>query len=159
VTDELIEPQEWVSRALIDWSLKKPTLTYARMYDSDYDSVANFDDPAWIERIHGISPAGLPMRGDRIDTSHNPGRRVLRRGGNSYIEAVAAEMWLGPEFWARTGADRAAVMAAASWLAKLEVLTGDVVYVQAQDKPFTTGVGHEDEFQDRLRALLFPASI
>jgi hypothetical protein len=41
-----------------------------------------------------------------VDTSKNPGRRVLREG---FIEAIGSPMWLGDLFWGLTGASKDAL--------------------------------------------------
>lgn len=131
----------------------------AWVYDSDFDHWQNADDP--IEYLgedrscEGLpmKPNGLPypLEGMIIDTSRNPGRRVLRRG---YVEAVGAVMWLGEQFWRVTGTRKADVVAQ-HWL-WCEELPSGVLRVQVSEDMFTAAGGTEGDKQDRLRALLFP---
>ncbi len=91
-----------------------------------------------------------------IDISKHPGRMLFRVG---YIEAISAQMWLGPHFWAATGARKEEVLAAAEWLLEVKQLPGDVLYLEALDVPFSSAEGHEAELQNKLQALLFPRSV
>jgi len=133
----------------------------ARVYDHEFEYWENASDPREYISV-GRSYVGLPMKSNGlpcplkqmlIDTSANPGRRVLRQG---YVEAVGAVMWLGEQFWALTGARKKDVLCA-KWL-KCEEMPHGVVRVQAADEPFTTSEGSAGELQHRLRALLFPQS-
>lgn len=102
--------------------------------------------------------ASLPMKSNDlpppldqmiVDTSRNPGRRVLRDG---YVEAVGHRMWLGPEYFVRVpGADRDGIRNA-DWL-KVTELEGGVMEVTAAPEPFTDD--STADLQDRLRKLLF----
>ncbi len=96
---------------------------------------------------------GLPFPLERtiLDTSANPGRRILRAG---YIEAVGAVMWLGERFWAVTGADRK--QAESMPLMHASVLTNGVMRLQAAEGCFATGDGPSGALQSELRSLLFP---
>lgn len=148
------------------WTWTEPfahseTFRCARLYDHGYEYWQNTHDPLQYESV-GRSYAGLPMKSNGlpfpleqqiIDTSQNPGRRVLRDG---YVEAVGSVMWLGEQFWPLTGARKQAVLAA-NWL-QCEQLPNGVLRVQAADAPFTTAEGASGELQDRLRSLLFPQS-
>ena len=94
----------------------------------------------------------FPLEQQVVDTSRNPGRRVLRQG---YVEAIGHRMWLGPEYFARVpGADRDAIVNA-GWL---QVTEGDngILEIVASDEPFTDE-GAAD-IQNRLRRLLFPTT-
>lgn len=132
-----------------------------RLYDHEYDYWQNAHDLLQYKSV-GRSYAGLPMKSNGlpypleqqiIDTSRNPGRRILRQG---YVEAVGAVMWLGEQFWPLTGANKQEVLAA-DWL-KCEERPRGVLRVQAADTPFTTAEGASGDLQDRLRSLLFPQS-
>jgi hypothetical protein len=94
---------------------------------------------------------GLPYPLERtvVDTSENPGRRILCNG---YIEAVGALMWLGEPFWPRTGADRKQVEDVA-WL-RVSNPTPAITRVQTAERCFTSATG---VLQVKLRSLLFPA--
>jgi hypothetical protein len=124
-------------------------------FDNIYLNSQTMDDPAWFEGKQLPLP-DLPTVRDRfgrtvLDTSRNPGRRVIRDG---YIEVVSALMWLGRPFWKLSGASRKRVLAQ-SWL-KCRELPNDVLQIQAWDAPFTSAEGEQGEIQVRLRELLFP---
>jgi hypothetical protein len=111
------------------WSTDK-AFRNARLFDEEYDFWQNAEDPLQYE-VRGRSYKGLPMRPNGlpppveqlvIDTSRNPGRRVLRDG---FIEAVGCPMWLGEGFWSITGANREAICAE-RWL-RCETRPGNVV--------------------------------
>lgn len=92
-----------------------------------------------------------PLEQQVIDTSKNPGRFKMCQG---YIEVAASPMWLGEDFWARTGADR-------SILDTIEGLNirqdGNLLRLAFPDTPFTS----EDtsDQQNALRSALFPEQI
>lgn len=81
----------------------------AWIYDSEYNYWQNADDLLEYRtagrEFHDLPliSNGLPypLAQQIVDTSRNPGRRVIFDG---YIEAVGAEMWIGEEFIKRTGA-------------------------------------------------------
>jgi hypothetical protein len=141
--------------------LRDDAFRVARFYDAAYEFWQNAEDPLEYEAT-GRSFAHLPMRSNGlpppleqlvIDTSRNPGRRVLRHG---FIEAVSALMWLGPSFWLATGAKKD-TLRAQSWL-RCDELPGGVVRIKAAEAPFTEGTGEPGRVQERLRSLLFPGS-
>jgi hypothetical protein len=127
----------------------------AFVYDKSYFKQQLIDDPEWFA-YKGIPCPNLPRKmnvmGQTIlDTSGNPGRRVIREG---YVEFVCALMWLGRPFWKLSGANRKTVLAQ-PWL-KCKEMPNDVLQVQAWNKPFTSAEGEEGEIQNRLRDLFFP---
>lgn len=133
----------------------------ARLFDEEYDFWQNAEDPLEY-RTEGRSYEGLPMRSNGlpppleqmvIDTSRNPGRRVLRRG---FIEAVGCPMWLGQDFWSITGGSRDTVCAQ-GWL-HCETLPNGVARIKAAQAPFSTAEGEQGEIQERLRRTLYPVS-
>jgi len=95
-----------------------------------------------------------PLEQTIIDTSRNPGRRVIRQG---FHEVVGAVMWLGEPFWRLTGADREAVEHA-DWL-QITYSTANVVRIQAAEECFTSQEGSSKNLQERLRSLLFPGIV
>lgn len=144
------------ARLMVAWG---PMIT-GRLFVPEYDDWQNAADPLLFKSA-GKDIAELPMRSNGlpfpldqmiVDTSHNPGRRILRNG---FIEALGHRMWLGAEFFRRVpGADRAAILAA-EWLRPVQQPDG-VVEITASDAPF-----HDDssaQLQERLRSLLFPMS-
>lgn len=137
------------------------TFRSARLFDHEYEYWQNAYDPLQYDSV-GRSYDGFPMKSNGlpfpleqqiIDTSQNPGRRVLRDG---YVEAVGSVMWLGDQFWPLTGASKQAVLAA-DWL-QCEKISHGILRIQAAEMPFTTAEGASGELQDRLRSLLFPKS-
>lgn len=132
----------------------------ARSYDANYDHWQNAEDPL-VYRAAGRSMDGLPMKSNGlpfpleqqvVDTSRNPGRRVLRQG---YVEAIGHRMWLGPEYFARVpGADREAIKNA-DWLQVTEMENGPLEIIAAAE-PFVDD--STADLQDRLRKLLFPTT-
>lgn len=125
----------------------------------EYDFWQNAQDPLQYT-ARGKSFEQLPKRSNGlpyplertiIDTSHNPGRKLLRGG---YYEVVGALMWLGEPFWQLTGASKMETRRAAS----LQVvdLSPEVLKIEAAPRLFTTDQGSSGELQQRLRSRLFP---
>lgn len=132
----------------------------ARLVDCCFDYWQNAEDPLQY-RAAGRPVDGLPMKSNNlpppldqmiVDTSRNPGRRVLRDG---YVEAVGHRMWIGPEFFRRVpGASREAV-ASAPWLRVSEHPSGILETVASDDLFVDTSTA---DVQIRLRRLLFPTT-
>ena len=137
-----------------------PGFVMAWVVDRGYDHWQNAEDPLQYTAV-GRSCAELPMKWNGlphplskriIDISANPGRWCLRDG---YVEAVGALMWLGPSFWALTGADQLRVKDA-PWL-RVSQPAPSVIEIRAAEQCFTSDGGESGELQSRLRSLLFPA--
>jgi len=152
--DETVRVDEWVALASM---LATSQLVTARVYNLEYEFWQNASDPLQYT-ARGRSYEGLslqsnalpfPLERKVIDTSRNPGRRVLRRG---YVEAVGAIMWLGPTFAARTGSRVEDICE--RWNAKCG--PGEVVELRVFPNCFESASGVEGELQDRLRYSLFP---
>ncbi len=133
-------------------------LVSARTYDSEYEHWQNAEDPL-IYETEGRSMDGLPMKSNKlpppldqmiVDTSHNPGRRILREG---YVEAIGHRMWLGPEFFRLVPGAQRDTLLSESWLHTVE-LENNVLKLTVQDEPFVDDATAET--QNRLRAMLFP---
>ena len=90
-----------------------------------------------------------PLEKMIIDTSNNPGRRIIRMG---YVEAIGSPMWLGRQFWERTGADKKSVMD--TFTNDSRLIENDVLRIQVSDKPFTKD--SDPALQNRLRYVLYP---
>jgi hypothetical protein len=153
IRDE-IDAGHWLGQLCVDDAFRQ-----SRVYDSEYEYWQNAQDPLEYE-THGRSYAQLPTRTNGlpppleqrvIDTSDNPGRRVLRRG---FIEAVGSTMWLGSSFWTLSGANPNAVCKQ-DWL-RCDTIAGQIVRLNAADAPFSTADGESGERQARLRSLLYP---
>ena len=135
-------------------------LVSACLFDVEFEYWQNAFDPLQF-KAGGRSMDGLPMKSNGlpyplerqvVDTSRNPGRRVIRQG---YVEAIGHRMWLGPEYFSRVpGADRDAIMNA-DWLQVTELDNG-ILEVVASDEPFTDD--STADIQNRLRRLLFPTT-
>lgn len=148
-----------------NWSLwleafsSPDAIVMAWVVDSDYDYWQNATDPLEYEAA-GRNYADLPLTSNglpspleqtEIDTSQNAGRAILRDG---YVEAVGSVMWLGSDFWQKTGARRSDVLAA-HWL-KAENDQLGLLKLQAEEKCFSESTGRSGMLQAALRALLFP---
>lgn len=158
----------WIRHAVQDvddaWSWVSPfasstAFRQAWVYDDKYNYWQNAQDPLEYT-AEGRSCAGLPMKSNGlppplgqmvIDTSVNPGRRVIRRG---YVEAVASVMWLGSKFWTLTGANRELVLADS--LVCSQTISDQVVRLQVGAAPFSTSEGVSGTVQNKLRVLLYP---
>jgi hypothetical protein len=131
---------------------------HARVYDREYEFWQNASDPLQYE-VRGRSLEGVKifrnqnLNYDFVDTSSNPGRRVMRDG---YIEALGHIMWLSPKFWEKVG--RSILDVEASGLCRSTSKVGSVDVLRFADQPFTSAEGEEGLLQDRLRSLLFPHS-
>ncbi len=146
--------------ALVSSLSEKMPLTTARLYDDEYEHWQNAHDPLQYDAV-GRSMEGLPMKKNDlpppldkmiVDTSRNPGRRILRDG---YVEAVGHRMWLGSEFFRRVPGTRRDAIISASAL-KVTELREDLLDIVAHDEPFIDS--STADLQDRLRRLLFPTT-
>jgi len=86
----------------------------AFLVNREYDFWQNAEDPLQY-RTRGKICEGLQMKSNGlpfpleqqvVDTSENPGRRVLHEG---FIEAIGSPMWLSDRFWELTRANKNAV--------------------------------------------------
>ncbi len=133
----------------------------SRAYDTLYNHWQNAEDPL-VFQVAGRSMDGLPMKSNGlpfpleqqvVDTSRNPGRRVLRQG---YVEAIGHRMWLGPEYFVRVpGVDRDAILNA-GWL-RISELENGLLEINAADEPFVDD--STTHVQNRLRLMLFPTTV
>lgn len=111
--------------------------------------------------VRGRSLEGLPTRSNGlpapltrtvVDTSLNPGRRVLRNG---YVEAVSSPMWLGASFWSLVGRNKEDVCGMDGWQC-VEFENG-VTRIDVPGGTFTSADSPSGDLQRRLRAALYPA--
>lgn len=139
------------------FSTLKP-FVMGRLNSESYEFWQNAYDPLQYE-VRNRSYENLPMKLNGlpspltriiIDTSQNPGRRVLRNG---YIEAIGSTMWLGKSFWELTEASKETVQRT-PWLESTE-LPNDVLQIKVRNQPFTSAEGCQGELQTKLRQLLF----
>ena len=131
----------------------------ARLIDVDYEYWQNAADFLEYESV-GRSLEGLPTRSNGlpapltrtvVDTSSNPGRRVLRNG---YVEAVASPMWLGGPFWPLVGRNKEDVRGIEAWLCT--ELANGVMRIDVPGGTFTSADGPPGDLQRRLRTALYP---
>lgn len=141
----------------------KPFLSLDRfiqswVYNEQYQYWQNASDPIQYDAA-GKCYTGLPMKSNGlpyplekmvIDTSNNPGRRVLRSG---FVECVGAVMWLGDEFMNRTMLSPARLYSC-PWL-ETDRINDKVTRIQAAEQPFDSATGIEGSIQRDLRSLLF----
>ena len=91
-----------------------------------------------------------PLGRDEIDTSKNPGRRIIKES-EGYIEAIGAKIWLGDEFWERVGTKKETIMETFS--KELEVISDSLIKLTFQENLFTEN--SDKELQDKIRRVLF----
>lgn len=141
----------------IDFFLGCDGFTQACFQSEDYAFWQNAHDPLEYE-VAGRSVDGLPLVSNGlpsplnrlvVDTSRNPGRRVIRVG---YVEMVGHAMWLGRPFWGIVGDDRRQELLAATAYQVTEMQSG-VIRVVASEDPFVDETTRE--IQDDLRRILF----
>lgn len=139
---------------------RRARLISARVYDAEYEHWQNAADPLLYTAV-GRSMAGLPMKSNGlpppldkmvVDTSRNPGRRILRDG---HIEAIGPRMWLGAEFFAQVpDSDRRAVLDAPGL--RVTERPDGLTEILAREPRFVDAGSAEE--QHRLRRLLFPST-
>lgn len=100
-------------------------------------------------RNNGLPP---PLERLIVDTSRNPGRRVLRQG---YVEAIGHRMWLSAEFFRRVP-DSSQDRLLASNLVEVSERSDGLISVLANHEPFRDDSTAEK--QSELRGLLFPTA-
>jgi hypothetical protein len=146
---------EWI------FELVNENFVSAWVADAEYEFWQNAEDPLQYTAL-GRTWDHLPKRSNDlpppleqivVDTSQNPGRRILRIG---FIEAVGSLMWFGERFWEMTGAEKQCVISE-PFLKCAEVIPG-VIRVESAKESFLTDQGQSGDLQRRLRALLFPSS-
>ncbi|GAB5444017.1 MAG: hypothetical protein Fues2KO_43660 [Fuerstiella sp.] len=126
-------------------------------FDWDFYRRQNQNDPKLYAILHG-DPSGLPLVNNGlpaplnrmvIDTSNNPGRRIVRKG---YVEAVGSTMWFSEKLLRRLKLSPDELLSQ-PWLNAEQ--QGNVIRIQVQEQPFTSAEGIAGELQDRLREFLF----
>jgi hypothetical protein len=100
---------------------------------------------ATLPSVDGIGPDRV-----RLDISKNPGRQSAVDG---HFKAVAAEMWLGNDFWKYAPCSRDEV-ASADFLIDSRNYP-DFVFIKAWPHPFTRPDGEQGRVQQELWQLLF----
>ncbi len=146
------DTHNWVSPFLVC-----DAFVQARVYNKEYEFWQNASDPLEYESA-GRKYDHLPMKSNGlpppleqiiIDTSANPGRRILRDG---YVEAIGSLMWLGKQFWQLTGTKQETV-SNVGWI-NCKHISSNVLLIKAKDDLFSSS--EDGKLQDKLRSLLFP---
>jgi hypothetical protein len=131
--------------------------TQACSLDQEYTYWQSAADPL-LYRAAGRSFEGLPMKSNGlpypleqsvIDTSRNPGRRVINVG---YVEMVGYVMWFGQAFWDRVGHHRLERLRD-SGRYRLDELSCGIVRVVVSQEPFVNESNRD--VQDDVRSILF----
>ncbi|MCB2156346.1 hypothetical protein KQI84_15845 [bacterium] len=147
------DAESWVSPFF-----DSPTFMQSWVYDSVYSYWQNAFDPLQYTS-EGRNFDDLPMKSNGlpfpleqriIDTSNNPGRRVIRNG---YVEAVGGTMWIGPMFMEKVGLSIDALREA-SWL-NLEELPNGILKISTPYSVFDSDEGEQRRVQEDLRDILY----
>jgi len=150
------EHKEFGWELLVEAFFRKATFIQAWVTDIEYNFWQNAHDPLQY-KSHGKSYEDLPMKSNglpppleqiNIDTSDNPGRRVIKQG---YVEAIGSCIWLGDEFWLRTGIEKKVV--ALEFPNESEQLNENVLLLRFADQPFTDAT--DVEIQNKIRNVLY----
>lgn len=140
--------------------VRASTVVSVRWMDATYDYWQSVDDPLLFV-LAGRPTDGLPTRHNGlpppldqivIDTTHNPGRTIVRDG---YVEAIGHKMWLGPEFFRRVPGSSLGSLCEAPW-ARISDLPDGLVEVVSSDEPFVDETSLDVQYA--LRRLLFPTT-
>jgi hypothetical protein len=146
---------DWIEQFIVD-----SNFIVAWLADAEYEYWQNAFDPLQF-RSAGRSFEHLPMKSNGlpypleqaiVDTSSNPGRRVLREG---YIEAVGSVMWFGAPFWTLVHSQKIH-LEHLLW-ARITALKNGVTRIESAKEPFSTAEGESREIQQMLRRALFPS--
>ncbi len=149
------QPPSWVP--LIEGLAKIVRLAIAGTGDRDYVGWQRCADPQYylahygpingFRILHSAPPPNDKI--EKLDTSQNPGRLDLIRGGPAF---VCADLWLGPAFWEYAACKLEDVLGR-PWL---EIRHTDYfLRLKAYAEPFTRPDGKQGEVQRRLWQLLF----
>lgn len=141
--------------------IKYHSFIQARGYNIDYEYWQNASDPLQynsVDKPYNHLPMksnGLPFPLEQtiIDTSTNPGLRILRSG---FIEAIGSMMWFGEHFWEVVRVKKEDVCKK-NWITCLSI-SDHVVFIKLSEVPFENDHGESLITQNKLRTLLFPDS-
>ena len=92
-----------------------------------------------------------PLDFEILDISRNPGREVER--SDCARRSVAADLWLGPDFWPYAPCTKEDVLAADFFLEVRD--TPQYLYLKSWPHPFTRPDGEQGRVQQKLWRLLF----
>lgn len=144
---------DWL--AYVNCFQSRTDLFFIRTYNRLYEFWQNMTDPRVLTNM-GLSTDDLTIFHDemfdidQVDTTGNPGRRVLQHG---YVEAIGAAMWLGAEYQQFfPGVEQ---RLPDDWIAAQNDTT---IHIVSYPTFFTQPHGEQREVQDRLRAALFQTS-
>jgi hypothetical protein len=131
--------------------------TQACLLSDEYMLWQNAADPIQYEAA-GRSYKHLPLVSNGlpsplqkliVDTSHNPGRRIIKIG---YLEIVGYVMWFGRPFWGLVGErHREAMLTSSAY--QVTRKSNDIIRVIASNQPFVDDSSKAK--QEDLRRLLF----
>lgn len=133
-----------------------PGFVQAWITDLEYDYWQNATDPLEFEAV-SRSYEGLPMKSNglpppleqmEIDTSLNPGRRIMRVG---YVEAVGHKMWFGSLFWSLAQKDVDEVLYVLNNFSCKDM--NGTIQIVGQEKPFNSQ--SSKSLMDDLRVTIF----
>lgn len=131
--------------------------TLACLQNDEYMLWQNAADPLQYQaagRSYNHLPLisnGLPSPLQKlvVDTSRNPGRRIIKIG---YVEMVGHVMWFGKPFWSLVGErHREAVLTSVAY--QITQMPNEIVRVIASNQPFSDDTSKAE--QEDLRRLLF----
>jgi len=155
ISDEFGPSERW--NKWISMAAKNGEFVLAWATNREFDFWQNAHDPIEYkcggreyENLPMISN-GLPppLDGDVVDTSRNPGRRVLRNG---YVEGVGYKMWLSRLFWTYVGRERDdEVLATAGW--RLMPMPDGMLEIEVPAEVFTEQ--GDPSLQARLRSAVY----
>jgi len=137
-------------------------LIQAFLFDREYDYWQNAKNPLQYSShnrpfdhlrliSNGLPP---PLEQTIVDTSRNPGRRILRDG---YLEAVSSPLWIGNQFWSLVDSHRDDVVKADVWT-NVDDLENDVVCFHSHPEPFHDDDAAQKEIQVKIRSALYQVS-
>lgn len=147
--------QSW--NAIVSSFLQSDRFVQACVSDVDYSFWQNAVDPLQYQ-VAGRSYSNLPMVSNGlpapleqsvVDTSQNPGRRIIKVG---YVEMIGHVMWLGNLFWDLVGKPKRSIMLDPGSCEVTEMPNG-VVRVVVPEGPFVDVTTEQKQVD--LRQLLF----
>jgi len=149
----LVDGPETQVEKFCEMSAELPGFIQGRMFDGQYDRIQNLTSVAEFESA-GLSTLGLelvsnglpfPLEEMVVDTSKNPGRRLLRDG---FIECIGHKMWIARQLVERLSIDLEKLAS----LGSVDMLPSGI-RVTFSETPFTDDSCNE--VQNAIREHLF----
>jgi hypothetical protein len=151
---DLIEQycRRWMNYGAFQFDARYQSWQRCSIFDDYYFRKFGAPPPSMARSVVPNPPPVHPDRPERIvlDVSKNPGRTSHRDGQFRY---VAAEMWLGNDFFEYAPCTREEILAAEFFLNVRE--EPNFIYFQAWPHPFTRPEGEQGRVQQKLWQLLF----